>query len=91
MNALWKYRNAGDRIMHYGYGMGQFGMTCYIFIFTPKDLQRSGFINAISGAQLELLEENFGISLLPVTPSGCYKITLNGKGICNAVFTWIHL
>jgi hypothetical protein len=28
VNALWKYRNARDGVMYYGYGIGRLGMTC---------------------------------------------------------------
>ena len=31
--------------------------------------------------------ENFGISRVPGTISGCYEVTWNGSGIRNAVFT----
>ncbi len=88
--ALWKYRNATDRFMYYGYDMGRFSKTCYVYVFTTEDLQRSAFINVIARASLEQLEK-FAKSLLPVPPSGCYKVTWNGKGICNATFMWIPL
>ena len=78
--AVWNYRNMGDRNMHYGYGRGRFSKSYYCFIFTVEDLWRAGFINVVSRAYHETLE-NFGKSLLPVTPSGCYKITWNGQGM----------
>ncbi len=88
--ALWKYRSAKDRYMYYGYDMGRFSKTCYVYVFTAENLWRSAFINVIPRALLENLE-NFAKSLLPVSPSRCYKVTWNGKGICNATFTWIPL
>jgi hypothetical protein len=88
--ALWRYRNTSDRIMYYGYDMRRFSKTCYVYVLTAEVLWRSIFINVIACASLEQLE-NFAKSLLPVPPSGCYKVTWNGKGICNATFTWIQL
>jgi hypothetical protein len=76
--------------MYYGYDMGRFSKTCYVYVFTAENLWRSAFINVIARASLEGIE-NFAKSLLPVPPSGCYKITWNGKGIINAVSTWIHI
>ncbi len=72
--ALRKYRNAADRFMYYGYDMERFGKTCYVYVFTAEDLRRSAFINVIARASLEQIE-NFAKSLLPVPPSGCFKVT----------------
>jgi hypothetical protein len=64
------------------------GSDCHVTVIYSS--QKIFVIDVILGAQLERLD-NVGKSLLPVTPSRCYKITWNGWGKHNAEYTWAPL
>jgi hypothetical protein len=88
--AAWKFRTADDRWTKYGQANGQFSESCYMYLVSPENSIRSGFVNMGLGFNESPGHESIGKSRVPVTISGCYKVTWNGSGIRNAVFTWIH-
>jgi hypothetical protein len=62
-----------------------------MYLVTPENSIRSGFRTMGLGFNETPGHENIGKSRVPVTISGCYKVTWNGSGIRNAVFTWMLL
>jgi hypothetical protein len=88
--AIHKYRTAHDRHMHHG-NHGRTGLSkyCYGYIIKVENLRLAGF-GGVGIARCQTSNhENFGQSEFPVKPSGCYKITWNGHGICNATFSYV--
>jgi len=62
-----------------------------MYLVSADDSRISGFVDVGIGIGETPGLENFGKSRVPVTISGCFKVTWNGGGIHNAVFTWIPL
>ena len=91
ISAAYKFRYGNDRWTKYGQGNGPFSKCGYMYLASPDDCQRSGFVGIGIGIAETLGLENFGKSRVPVTISGHYKVTWNGNGIHNAVFTWTPL
>ena len=89
--AAWKFRYAKDRWTKYGRENGPFSESGYMYLVSPENSIRSGFRNMGLGFNESPGHESIGKSRVPVTISGCYKVTWNGSGICNAVFTWIPM
>ena len=89
--AAWKFRYADDRWTKYGRENGPFSESGYMCLVSPENSIRSGFRNMGLGFNESPGHESIGKSRVPVTISGCYKVTWNGSGIRNAVFTWIPL
>ena len=88
--AAW-FRYARDRWTKYGRENGPFSESGYMYLVSPENSIRSGFRNMGLGFNESPGHESIGKSRVPVTISGCYKVTWNGSGIRNAVFTWIPL
>jgi hypothetical protein len=91
ISAAYKFRYGNDRWTKYSQGNGPFSECGYMYLVSPDDCQRSGFTGIGIGISETSGLENFGKSRVPVAISGCHKVTWNGSGICNAVFTWIPL
>jgi hypothetical protein len=89
--AAWKFRYADDRWTKYGRENGTFSESCYMYLVSSENSIPLGFVNMGLGFSESPGHENIGKSRVPVAISGCYKVTWNGSGIRNAVFTWIHL
>ncbi len=89
--AAWKFRYGSDRWTKYGRENGPFSESCYMYLVSPENSIPLGFVNIGLGFNESPGHESIGKSIIPVTISGCYKVTWNGSGIRNAVFTWIHL
>jgi hypothetical protein len=78
----WKFRYGSDRWTKYGQGNGPFSKCGYMYLVSLDESRLSGFVDiGIAIGETPGLE----------TFSGCYKVTWNGSGIRNAVFTWIPL
>jgi len=89
--AAWKFRYGSDRWTKYGRENGPFSESGYMYFVSPENSIRSGFRNIGLGFNKIPGHESIGKSRVPVTISGCFKVTWNGSGIRNAVFTWIPL
>ena len=77
--SAWKFRYAEDRWTKYGRENGPFSESGYMYLVSPEDSIRSGFVNIGLGF-------NVGKSRVPVTISGCFKVTWNGSGSLCKLF-----
>ena len=73
--AAWKFRYANDRWTKYGRVNGPFSESCYMYLVSPENSIRSGFVNMGLGFNETPGHESIGKSRIPVTISGCYKVT----------------
>ena len=83
--ALWKFRSASDRCMHYGHGMGRYSLSCYVYIFSVNDLKKAGFVDVGIGRHQAMSHESTGRKQLPIKPRACYKVFFQWEGYpkCN--------
>jgi hypothetical protein len=79
--AAWKFRYANDRWTKYGQENGPFSESGYMYLVSPENSIRSGFRNMGIGFNESPGHESIGKS----------RVTWNGSGIHNAVFSWIPL